>query len=87
MDKQIMALMIPVLALSIPVVAIIFGSLVKMAKFKAEAQRGALAGPEMDQRLAAIEDEVVSLRHELVETQERLDFTERLLAQKSSAKD
>ncbi len=87
MDKQTMALMIPVLALSIPVVAIIFGSLVKMAKFKAEASHGALANPEMDHRLAALEDEVVTLREDLSETQERLDFTERMLAQKSSAKD
>lgn len=75
--------MIPILALSIPVVAIIFSSLVKMARFKAEAQRGALPSPELDSRMAALEDEVVSLRHELIETQERLDFTERLLASKS----
>lgn len=87
MDKQTVALMIPVIALSIPVVAIIFTSLVKMTRIKAEAQRGALASPETEGRLAALEEEVVSLRHELVETQERLDFTERLLAQKSSARE
>ncbi|MEZ4586610.1 MAG: hypothetical protein R2909_09450 [Gemmatimonadales bacterium] len=78
-----MALMIPILALSIPVVAIIFSSLVKMARLKAEAQHGALPIPELDSRMAALEEEVVSLRHELIETQERLDFTERLLASKS----
>ena len=87
MDRRAIALLIPILALSIPVVAIIFSSLVKMAKFKAEADRGDLGGPGTDARLAALEDDVVSLRHELMETQERLDFTERLLAQKSSARE
>ena len=87
MGRQEMALLIPIIALSIPVVAIIFGNLARMARFKAEAQRGPALGPETENRIAALEDEVVSLRHELIETQERLDFTERLLAQKSSAKE
>jgi hypothetical protein len=85
MGRQEMALLIPIIALTIPVVAIIFGSLVKMAKLKADAQRGAMASPEVDGRIAAIEEEVVSLRHELIETQERLDFTERLLTSRSQA--
>jgi hypothetical protein len=83
MDKQTLALMIPIVALSIPVVAIIFGSLVKMTKLKADAQRLALPNPETDARLAALEHEVASLRQELLDAQERLDFTERLLAQRS----
>jgi hypothetical protein len=87
LDRQAVALLIPVMALAIPVTAIVFGSLVKMAKLKADAQRGPLASPDTDNRLAALEDEVVTLREDLSETQERLDFTERLLAQKSSAKD
>lgn len=86
MDKQTMALLIPIIALTIPVVAIIGGSLVKIARFKAEAARGALPNPELDSRLAALEDEVVSLRQELLETQERLDFTERLLTRQSQAR-
>ena len=83
MDKQILALFIPILALSIPVVAIVFSNLTKMAKLKADSQRA--LNPDADARLIALEDDVASLRHELMETQERLDFTERLLAQKSSA--
>jgi hypothetical protein len=83
MDKQQLAMMIPILALTIPVVAIIFSSLTKIARFKAEAQRAALGNPETEARVAALEDEVASLRHDLLETQERLDFTERLLAQRS----
>ncbi len=82
MDKQALAMLIPIMALAIPVAAIIMGSLVKMAKFKAEGQRGALS-PDADLRLAALEDDVHGLRRELAETQERLDFTERLLAQRT----
>ncbi|MBM4186829.1 MAG: hypothetical protein FJ206_05885 [Gemmatimonadetes bacterium] len=83
MNKQVLALFIPILALSIPVVAIIFSSLTKMAKFKADAQARGLPNPETDARMAALEDDVAMLRRELSETQERLDFTERLLAQRS----
>jgi hypothetical protein len=86
MNRQELALLIPLLALSIPVVAIIFTSLVKMTKLKADAQRAALPNPEVEARVAALEEEVASLRHELVETQERLDFTERLLTQRSQVK-
>lgn len=84
MDRQTLALLIPVLALTIPVVAIVFGSLVKIARFRAEAQRTPVGGPELDARLASLEDEVAALRHELSEAHERLDFTERLLTQRSS---
>jgi hypothetical protein len=38
-------------------------------------------GIELQDRLEALEGEVSTLRRELNETQERLDFTERLLAQ------
>lgn len=85
MDKQTLAIFIPIIALSIPVVAIVMSNLSKMAKFKAEAQRGDLPG-EVEARMAAIEDDVHALRRELGETQERLDFTERLLAQRSEPK-
>jgi hypothetical protein len=35
----------------------------------------------MSERLQALENEVGSLRHELGEAQERIDFAERLLSQ------
>ncbi|MDX2056199.1 MAG: hypothetical protein SFV24_00220 [Gemmatimonadales bacterium] len=82
MNKQALAMLIPIMALAIPVAAIIMGSLVKIAKFKAEGQRAGLP-PDADARMAALEDDVHALRRELSETQERLDFTERLLAQRS----
>lgn len=80
MDKQALAMLIPILALSIPVVAIVMTNLVKMQKFKADAAHGSMSNPETDARMAALEDEVAALRQELGEAQERLDFTERLLA-------
>lgn len=82
MGKQELALLIPIAALMIPIVAIVFTNLTKMARLKAEAQQGL---PGAEARMAAIEEDMAALRQELSETQERLDFTERLLAQKSSA--
>lgn len=80
MDKQALAMLIPILALSIPVVAIVMTNLVKMQRFKADAARGSTLNPDTEARMAALEDEVSALRQELGEAQERLDFTERLLS-------
>ena len=79
MDNGTLALLIPVLALAIPVCAVIFGGLAKVARYRAEAASKG-PSPEIDSRLQALEQEVSSLRQDLGETQERLDFTERLLA-------
>ena len=43
-------------------------------------------GSELQDRFEAVEGEVSKLRHELTETQERLDFVERLLAQGRDAR-
>jgi hypothetical protein len=69
------------IALSIPIVAIVCASLVKISHVRARESRGSLASDVTD-RLNALETEVVDLRRELGEAHERLDFTERLLAQK-----
>jgi TolA-binding protein len=70
--------LIPILIFSIPVLAIIFNGLTKLARIRAEAQQG--VGGEVMDRLSQLEGEVDELRHQLTETQERLDFAERLLA-------
>ena len=44
------------------------------------------AGPEALDAIQALEADVHQLRHELSETQERLDFTERMLAQGAEAR-
>jgi hypothetical protein len=68
------------LALLIPIVAIAAGAAVKVAKIVTQG-RNRDGDPQTSERLAALEDEVVALRGEVDETHERLDFTERLLAQ------
>jgi hypothetical protein len=53
--------------------------------FAGWAQRLGRSSPyrvEREDRLEGVEDELGALRQELSETQERLDFTERLLAQR-----
>lgn len=78
MDKQVVAIFIPILIFLIPVLAVTFNGLTKLAKVRAEAQRG--VGGEALQRIAELEADVQQLRQELLETQERLDFAERVLA-------
>jgi 5-bromo-4-chloroindolyl phosphate hydrolysis protein len=78
MDKQAIAVFIPILIFLIPVLAVTFNGLTKLARAKAEAQR-TLGGDAMD-RIAELENEMAHVRQQLSETQERLDFAERLLA-------
>lgn len=66
-----------VIAVFIPVVAIICGTVLKMQKIKSAANQ--LPSEDLE-RLDALEHEMTTLRQELSETQERLDFTERLLS-------
>lgn len=83
MDRHVLALFIPIIALSIPVVAILMSSLVKIARIRSGAD--AAETGELTGRLEALEQEVLGLRHELADTQERLDFTERLLTRADPA--
>jgi len=83
MDKQVIALLIPIVALAIPLAGVIFYGLLKVARLRLEEARlnaGALnKGSEAE--LATLRDEVGEVRRELGEVQERLDFAERLLSQ------
>jgi chromosome segregation ATPase len=83
MDRQTLALLIPILALAIPVAAIVLNGLQKLARVRLEEARvraGALGGGA-DRQIADLREEVAALREELGEVQERLDFAERLLSQ------
>jgi predicted nucleic acid-binding Zn-ribbon protein len=62
----------------IAVVAIIASTFVKIARLRGASAESPSA--EVAERLDALEREVQGLRQELVETQERLDFAERLLS-------
>jgi hypothetical protein len=63
----------------IPIAAIVAWGAVRIASIQAEHKKA--ADPDTSDRLQALEGEVGTLRQELSEAQERLDFTERLLAQ------
>ncbi|MCL4864939.1 MAG: hypothetical protein KJZ47_03530 [Gemmatimonadales bacterium] len=81
MDKQALAVMIPVLA-------VFFTGLVVLSRTvigKAIARRiggDQQTGDDVHQHLVELETEVALMRQELTETQERLDFAERLLAKR-----
>jgi hypothetical protein len=84
MDQHSLALLIPITAMLIPISAIMMGGFLKLARLRLEEAR-VRAGALPDGALADLDHfrgEVDQVRHELAEVQERLDFTERLLAQR-----
>jgi protein-disulfide isomerase-like protein with CxxC motif len=75
------ALMDPgALGVFVPITAMAVWGAVKIARIQAERHKSG-SDPETADRLHALEHEVGLLRQEMSETQERLDFSERLLAQ------
>lgn len=79
MDPGAMALMIPIFGILIGGLAIFVRS--HMGHAIADRIAGRTAPPpEFEAELRELRTEVDSLRAELADTQERLDFTERLLA-------
>lgn len=84
MDRHVLVMFIPILALAIPVSAIVFNGLMKLARVRLEETRlrtGAL-GDGAEAELAVLRGEVDDLRRELGEVQERVDFAERLLSRR-----
>jgi len=83
MDKHALAILIPIIALSIPVVAIVFSGWQKVARIRLEDARiraGSLDGSAAAE-LTSLREEPGEVRRELAEVHERLDFAERLLTQ------
>lgn len=81
MDPGEFAVFIPIVALSIPVVGIIFHGLQKIARLRleeAKVKAGYLDGASSAE-LGELREEMGEVRRELAEVQERLDFAERLL--------
>jgi uncharacterized coiled-coil DUF342 family protein len=83
MDKQTLAVMIPVIVVSIPLVAVILSGYQKVIKLRTEEARVRAGADGSNRQIDELRAEVDQLRHELGEVQERLDFTERLLARGS----
>ena len=71
MDSQFLAPLIPI-------VAIIAFAAVKIARLR--ATRPELPSSDVTERLEALEHRVEGLQEQLAETQERVDFAERLLS-------
>ena len=63
----------------VPVVAIIAFAAVKIARMR--IGRPESSSPDVSTRLDALEQGVQALHQELADTQERLDFAERMLSQ------
>ena len=74
------ALLIPIIAVSIPVVAIIVAGVNKQAKLRLEETQLRMSGIDTEE-LDELRADLDQVRAELGEVHERLDFTERLLAQ------
>lgn len=79
MNRQELALLIPIIALSIGLAATILNGLIKLQRERGKQSR-TIAGDDVAGRLEALEQEVSSLRDQLAEAHERLDFAERMLA-------
>ena len=67
------------IAVSIPIVAVVCMTAVRIAKMFAPQGRPGVP-PDLVLKVESMEEELATLRQELAETQERLDFTERMLA-------
>ena len=83
MDKQAIALLIPIFALMIPIVAIIGSMVLKIQKAKLEEARLHAGDPGMLAEVEELRQELQQVRGEVAEMQERLDFTERMLTSRS----
>lgn len=80
MDKQTLAVMIPVIVVSIPALVVIFNGWQKIMKLRIEEAKVRAGADSSHGQIDDLRAEVEQLRHEVGEVQERLDFAERLLA-------
>jgi hypothetical protein len=83
MDKQAIAVMIPIFALMIPIVAIVGSFMLKIQKAKLDEARLHAGDPGVLAEVEELRQELHQVRGELAEMQERLDFTERMLTSRS----
>jgi hypothetical protein len=92
MDPDILDGIATVLAVGLPFLGAMFGGLLLLSRSRlGEALARRIAGdqhhPECEGQIDALYQEVSALRAQLQETNERLDFAERLLARPSSPDD
>ncbi len=82
MDKQVVALFIPIIALAIPVAAIVMSGLQKMWRLRLEEAKLRIQGGHTgsSEEVEALRNDLDTLQRQISELNERVDFTERLLA-------
>jgi predicted nuclease with TOPRIM domain len=82
MNPEGFAVFIPIVALCIPVAAIVVNGLQKLARLRIEEAKvkAGLWDGQSAAELSELREEMGDVRRELSEVQERLDFAERLLA-------
>ncbi len=82
MDKQVVALFIPIVALAIPVAAIVMNGLQKMWRLRVEEAKLRIHSGQSgsSEEVEALRSDVDTLQQQISELNERVDFTERLLA-------
>lgn len=76
MDPGSAILGLGVMAGLVLITGLISRSVIQYARLRAESRH---SGSEILGEIAGLRDQVDELRHQLMETQERIDFTERLL--------
>lgn len=82
MDRGVLALLIPIVAMCIPIAAIVMHGIQQVWRVRLEeARTRAAASTGGSERIETLEGEIAEIRQELGEVQERLDFTERALVQ------
>ena len=79
MDRHALAILIPVIALGFT--GLITFTFTPLGRALARRLGGQAANPEMEERVSQLESDLEAVRHELAESHERIDFTERALAQ------
>jgi len=82
MDRHVIALFIPIMALAIPVAAIVMSGLLKMRRLRVEEAKLRIHGGQSggSEEVEALRSDLDTLQRQLSELNERVDFTERLLA-------
>jgi len=84
-EVAVLGLMVPVLALSVVGFFVLARS--RIGEALARRIAGERHDPEFEERILALQEDVALLRGQLQETQERLDFAERLLARPEPARE
>lgn len=79
MDRHALALLIPLIVLGST--GLIAFSFTPLGRAIAKRIGGGSGSPDVDLRLAQLEGDLDAVRHELAESQERIDFAERALGQ------